>query len=233
MRHAPLLLGAILIFTFDVHAQVNPNYSLPEVSLLHDSDILAMNDVPAGTMLPLASASPSDAAGASSLGGRQFGPVGVFQTYTFQIYADYSFFRFYVASKPNLNENMNGLDFGFNYYPGAGWLGFEGQFAAEFGTLLHSSSKFAMALGGVRVRTSAPRNAEIWGHVLVGYTKFIPQTALGGQSAFAFEVGGGVDLGSHRSRFRIRLQGDLVGTRYFSTYQYSPRIAAGVVYNYR
>jgi hypothetical protein len=233
MRHAALLLGAILIFAFNVHGQVNPNYSLPEVSLVHDSDTLGMTALPAGALPPLASALPSDAPGSSSLGGGQMGPRGVFQIYSFQIYADYSFFRFYVASKPNLTVNMNGLDFGLNYFPGANWIGIEGQFAAQFGSLLHQGSKFAMALGGARARWAAPRGVEVWGHALVGYTKFIPQTALGGQNAFAFEVGGGVDLGSHRNRFRIRVGGDLVGTRYFSTYQYSPRISVGLVYNYR
>lgn len=231
MRNAPLLLWAILIFAFDVHAQVNPNYSLPQVSLLHDSDVLAMTTVPPGTTPSLTDPSPNDAAGSSALGG-QVGPYGVFQTYKFQIYAGYSFFRFYVASRPNLRENMNGVDFGLNYFPTANWFGVEGQFAAEFGSLLQHDSKFAMALGGGRARWAAPRGVEIWGHALVGYTHFIPQTALGGQNAFVFEAGGGVDLGSHRSRLRIRAEADVVGSRYFGTYQYSPRVAVGAVYNY-
>lgn len=233
MRHAPLLLGAILIFAFDVHAQVNPSYTLPQVSLVPDSQILVMTAVPPGTTLPPPSSSPNDAPGASALGGRQIGPRGVFQVYKFQIYAGYSFLRFYVASRPNLTENMNGLDFGMTYYPGPDWIGVETQFAAEFGSLLQHDSRFAVALGGARARTSATRGAEIWGHALVGYTHFIPQTALGGQGAFAFEVGAGVDLGPHRSRIRIRAEGDMLGTRYFGTYQYSPRIAVGAVYNYR
>jgi hypothetical protein len=54
----------------------------------------------------------------------------------------------------------------------------------------------------------------------------------GGQSAFAYEAGGGVDINIHHQRWAVRAQADLVGTRFFSTYQYSPKIAFGVVYRY-
>jgi hypothetical protein len=157
---------------------------------------------------------------------------GVFPSYPWELYAGYSFFRFYIASKPSVTENMNGLDFGIDYYPNSSWFGIEGQFFLELGSLFGQSSKFALVSGGPRLRWSAPRGVELWGHFLVGYTRFIPQTAFGGQNAFAFEAGGGADLGSRRSRFAIRLEGDLVETRYFSTFQSSPRFAAGVVYKY-
>jgi hypothetical protein len=245
MRQAPLLLGAIMILALNVQAQVNPNYSLPEVSLVQDAATPAVSpSVPGTALFASATTSIADEAptfagadpGAVSSGNaerQEVSPVGVFQNYILQFYGDYSFFRFYVASKPSLTENMNGLDFGIVYYPGPTWIGVETQFAAEFGSLLAHDSKYGMALGGARFRSSAPRQAQVWGHALVGYTKFIPQTALGGQNAFVFEVGGGVDIGSHRSRIAIRVEGDLVGTRYFSTYQYGPRIAAGLVYNYK
>jgi hypothetical protein len=231
MRHAALLLGAILIFALNVHAQVNTNYSLPGVSLIavpsmtpSEAALLALATAPAAPPDPLAD--PGAAAQ------RRPTVYGVFPDYYWRIYAGYSFFRFYIASKPSVTENMNGLDFGVVYYPNVSWLGIEGQFVGEYGGLYNHSSKFALGMGGVRFRWSAPRQAEVWGHALVGGSRFTPQTAFGGQGAFAYELGGGADLGSHRSRWAIRLEGDLVGTFYFSTYQYSPRFAAGVVFKY-
>jgi len=240
MKHAPFLLGAVLIFALNVRAQVNPNYSLPKVSLTQDT-ALSSSSLPSSGSTLLASSTLSgglfpestpNSLAASPADPQRPNVYGVFQNYSLQIYAGYSFFRFYISSKPSLTENMNGLDFGGVYYPHAGWIGVEGQFLIEFGSLFKDSSKLALLSGGARFRWSAPRGAEIWGHALVSHAKFLPQTALGGQTAFGFVVGAGADLGSHRSRFAIRVEGDLVGTRFFSTYQYSPRFAVGIVYKF-
>jgi hypothetical protein len=223
MRHAVLLVGATLILALSVHAQVNANYSLPELS-----------STPASTGTAWATAPPpfSDPVAVSEGTAQTPTVYGVFPDYYWRIYAGYSFFRFYIASKPSVTVNTNGLDLGIVYYPHVGWIGIEGQFVGEYGGLYGQSLKFGLGAGGVRFRWAAPRQAEVWGHFLVGGTKFIPQTAFGGQGAFAWEVGGGVDLGSHRSRWAIRAEGDLVATYYFSTYQYSPRFAGGIVFKY-
>jgi hypothetical protein len=157
---------------------------------------------------------------------------GVFQNYNWQAYIGYSFFRFYIASRPNTVENMNGLNLGIVYYPHGSWYAADGEFMGEFGSLYGNSSKFGMGAGGARFRWSAPRGLEVWGHGLVGGSRFVPQTAFGGQTAFTFEVGGGVDFTHLNSRFALRVQADLVGTRFFSTYQYSPKFALGIVYKY-
>lgn len=238
MRHAPVLLGAILVFALNLNAQVNPNYSLPQLSAADFGISPPSLITPPGTTdvalanTTLPAADPDSFAASSSEPQERPSVYGVFPTYAWRAYAGYSFFRFYIASKPNLTENMNGLDFGIAYYPHSAWYGVEGQFFLELGSLFGASSKFALVSGGPRFRWSAPRGAEVWGHALIGYTHFLPQTALGTQNAFAFEVGGGADLGSRRSRFAIRLEGDLVGTRYFGTYQFSPRFAGGIVYKY-
>jgi len=237
MRRALLLLGAILIFAFNAHAQINPNYSVPKVVFLQEgtlpASLVASSKISAPeNTSPTAFPSADPDSLAANGGQPQRTPTGVFQIYNWRIYAGYSFFRFYVSSKPDITENMNGFDLGMVFYPHSTWFGVEGQFFLEFGSLFGNSSKFALVSGGPRLRWSAPRGAEIWGHALFGYTHFLPQTALGGQDAFAFEVGGGADLGSHRSRFAIRVEGDVVGSRYFGTYQYSPRFAAGIVYKY-
>jgi len=231
MRRAVGLLAAILIFALHVDAQVNANDSLPATPpaaapTLPDSGtaLFALATLPAALPNPLA---------ADGGGTPQVPTVyGVFPDYYWRIYAGYSFFRFYIASKPSITKNMNGIDLGVVYYPHVGWIGVEGQFVGEWGSLFSQSSEFGLGAGGVRFRWSAPREAEVWGHALVGGARFVPQTSFGGQGAFAFQVGGGVDLGSHRRRFAIRMEGDLVGTRFFSTYQYGPRFAAGIVFKY-
>jgi hypothetical protein len=218
-----------VIFAWNAPAQVNTNYSLPNVALVPTV-------TPSGTTLFASTAAPSPFP--DPLASRGAAPdqtptvYGVFPDYYWRAYLGYSFFRFYITSKPDITKNTNGLDLGIVYYPHLGWIGIEGQFVGEYGGLFNNSLKFGFGGGGVRFRWSAPRQAEVWGHVLVGGTKFIPQTAFGSQGAFAWEVGGGVDLGSHRSRFAIRAEADMIATFFFSTYQYSPRFAGGIVYKY-
>ncbi len=93
---------------------------------------------------------------------------------------------------------MNGIDLGAVYYPGASWIGADGDILAEYGTFLNHSSKFTSYMGGARFRWQAPRGIELWAHGLAGFAKFLPQTALGGQTAFSYEAGGGMDLGAYR-----------------------------------
>jgi hypothetical protein len=73
---------------------------------------------------------------------------------------------------------------------------------------------------------------EVWGHVMGGYSHFKPETSFGADHAPAFEVGGGVDIAAHRGRLSYRVEADMVGTRYFSTYQYSPKVSVGVVFKF-
>jgi len=231
MRRTVVLLAAILIFALHAGAQFNTSDSLPEAPLT-PAPTFATSGTP---LFALATppALPSDPLAAGGGGTPQVPTVhGVFPDYYWRIYASYSFFRFYIASRPSITKNLNGIDLGVVYYPHLGWIGLEGQFVGEWGSLYKQSAEFGLGAGGVRFRWSAPREAEVFGHALVGGARFVPQTALGGQGAFAFEVGGGVDLGSHRRRYAVRLEGDLVGSRFFSTYQYSPRFAAGFVFKY-
>ena len=240
MRHTAVLLGAILIVAWGSHAQVNPNYSLPEVSSApaaapastqEVSPIFAVALPPAfgAAETPRAAVSPSS----DSDSAQQVPSVyGVFQNYNWQLYGGYSFIRLYISKKPSFVENMNGLDIGLVYYPKGWWIGVDGDFVGEFGTLIGDSSRYALALGGPRFRWSAPRGLEIWGHGMVGGAHLTPRTALGNEDSFAYEVGGGVDVGAHHRRISYRLEADMVGSRFFGTYQYSPRITAGVVFKY-
>jgi hypothetical protein len=155
---------------------------------------------------------------------------GVFKTYNWQAEAGYTFFRFYLV--PHRIVSMNGLNLGITYYPGGKWIGAEGEFLGTFGTLGSQGAKFASGMGGARFRWAAPRGLEVWGHALAGGAHFLPQTAFGGQSAFAYEAGVGVDVGGHERRFAYRAQLDMIGTHFFGTYQYSPRASIGIVFKY-
>jgi hypothetical protein len=127
---------------------------------------------------------------------------------------------------------MNGFDLGITYYPTSSWLGADGDVFAEFGSFSNRSSRFTDYLGGVRARWLGPRNLELWAHGLVGSAKFVPVTTSGGQTAFSYEAGGGVDLGIPHRRLAYRVQADMVGTRLFHTYQFSPKISFGVVFKF-
>jgi hypothetical protein len=48
----------------------------------------------------------------------------------------------------------------------------------------------------------------------------------------AYELGGGVDINSRNSRWAYRIGADAVGSRYFNTYQFSPKVSAGIVYKF-
>lgn len=156
---------------------------------------------------------------------------GVYQKYAWQAYVGYTFFRFYESSHPTLRENQNGVNWSIVRY-WKDWLGLDGEMSATYGTQGGQDSWFLFGGGGPRFRWSGPRGLELWGHALFGGTHFTPQTAFGPQEAFAYEVGGGVDIGGHYKRWAVRLSGDMIGSHYFSTYQFSPKFSAGFVFKF-
>lgn len=156
---------------------------------------------------------------------------GVFRTYRWQAYAGYTFFRFYETSHPTRNENQNGANWSIVYY-WKDWLGIDGEMSATHGHQNNEDSWFLFGGGGPRFRWSGPRGLELWGHALFGRSHFTPQTPFGPQEAFAYEVGGGVDIGGHYKRWAIRVSGDMIGSHYFSTYQFSPKISTGFVFKF-
>lgn len=182
----------------------------------------------ANTAAPLAiaaSADPNDPAAA------QVAPVyGVNIPYSWQLYGGYTFFHFYEV--PSLKNLENGFDIAVTYFPNAGWIGGEGDLMATFGSQSVYTSKFALASGGARARWSGPSNTQFWLHGLVGGAHFVPQTIYGGQNAFGYILGGGVDVTRNRRRIAYRLEVDAVGTRFFNSYQFSPKISVGIVFKF-
>jgi hypothetical protein len=239
MKQTAFLFTAILLLAASAGAQANSDNSLPlapappeaaGAAALGAPSLFAMNAAPTLTATSGLGAEASSALGSNSTDQQVPSVYGVFQNYNWQATAGYTFFRFYVL--PHVNSNMNGLNLGLVYYPGGHWYAADGEFIGAWGSVDGKGTKYVQGMGGGRARWEAPRGIEVWGHVLVGGTHFLPQTTFGGQGAFAYEVGGGVDLNLHQRRIAYRVSANMVGTRYFGTYQYSPNVSVGVVFKF-
>jgi hypothetical protein len=242
MKRTAFVFGSILLFAVSAGAQADSGSPLqvttpaaqstaPTTDATYAFAPATASPFGAAFNASASAASASSSATSSDSAAQGPGVQSVFQTYNWQAYAGYTFFRFYVA--PQFTDNMNGLNLGLVYYPGGKWFAPDGEFMALWGrSVAGNTSKFVAGMGGGRVRWSAPHNLEVWGHGLVGISNLLPQTALGNQSAFVYELGAGVDLNVLNSHWAVRVAGDMLGTHYFNTYQYSPKISAGVVFRY-
>jgi hypothetical protein len=241
MRYISSLFAVLLLSAFVAGAQTDPRkFPLFGTSLSTSTDGSAAGTpatapptlnlfTPAISVSTLSTGTPS--AGASSTAEPAVPQVvtGVFENYSWQVAGGYTFIRFYEL--PAVTQNMNGFNFSLVYYF-KGWIGADGEFAAAFGSQSGVAAHYLFGGGGPRFRWSAPRGLEVWGHGLLGHTHFTPQTADGPQGAFAYELGAGVDINAHHQRWAYRIEGDVIGSHYFGTYQFSPKISAGLVFKF-
>jgi hypothetical protein len=248
MRYISVLVGIILFVAFGASAQ----QSLVEPALLSPNPdaTIAMPAAPSGSPFTLASPNldasirtpglsaqnlfiPSVFAGPAILppppAGEPQAIPGVFENYSWQAYVGYTFVRFYEL--PDVAENQNGVNGGVTWFYND-WLGVDVEALGVHGTLAGASSWTIFVGVGPRVRMWAGRNIEVFGHTLIGGAAFWPDTPYGSQGAFGYELGGGVDLRPHRSKFALRLEGDVLGTRFFQSNQWSPKVSAGIVYKF-
>jgi hypothetical protein len=241
MRHSAVLFIFVFFASLSATAQtsVSPSLSLaPSLSLdpapasstgIRLTPFAPLPDAPLAPASGFGSAAASSAPLSLSLAPAPPQDVtSVFQTYSWQIYLGYTFFRFYEL--PSINENMNGFDINMVYYF-KNWVGAEGDLSIEHATQAGVGSWFAFGGGGPRFRWSARRGLEVWAHALVGYSHFTPQTPFGNQHAIAYTFGGGVDL-PFKPRWSLRVGADAVGSQYFSTHQWSPKASVGVVFKF-
>lgn len=206
-------------------------------SLVFASGAAAQSVTPASYIAASLTAAPSSASGPPASAALPSDPpssvhepvYGVLQDLDFQVYGGFTYFRFYEL--PGVTGNLAGLNVSLAYYPHAGHLGADGEFAVGFASQ-NGNTTLGMGMGGGRFRISAPRYTEVWVHALAGGAHFIPKTPYGSESAFAFEAGGGVDWAPHGERLAFRVQGDLLGTYFFGTHQYGPKISIGVAYKF-
>ncbi|HVB86321.1 MAG TPA: hypothetical protein VNK23_06605 [Candidatus Dormibacteraeota bacterium] len=231
MRQAAMLFGVVLLFAFGAGAQSSAT-SLPP---LPDSATVEAAAAPGPQLFAMA----SPEAAAEPLGfGHKFLPgvggnqpiYGVMPDYNWQVYAGFSYTRFYEA--PGTAANLAGFDFAVAYFPHIRWIAGEGDISATFGSQSGQSADLVTAMGGVKLRWPAESGTSFWAHGLAGTADLSPKTVYGGQHAFSYEFGAGADLAPRRSRVSYRVEADIVATFFFGTYQYSPKITAGVVYRF-
>jgi hypothetical protein len=225
MRHAALLIGSILFIAVNAGAQVNvanTGDSFLQVSLAPPENSFSLPVLPA---TPAAITATPAAPTSVNADPPQY-VQSVYETYRWQAYVGYEYVRFYEV--PNITVNTNGFMYSLVYYL-KDWFALDGELNATHLHELGTGGWLLVGGGGPRFRWSGPRGVELWGHAMGGYSHFTPQTAFGDEHAPAFEVGGGVDINTSHRRFAYRAEADMVGTRYFGTYQYSPKVSVGLV----
>ncbi len=236
MKCSAVVLGVVLLAATvsgqtnskDLQLPAAPGSAAATVALSEPAQPLNLlaDAAPGGaiSLAPLALSAPADPEPME-------GPpvITALPAYEWELYAGYSFFNFYEV--PNVTNLENGFDVAATFYPGGGWIGAEGDLQATFGHQLGCTSKFVLGSGGLRLRWAGPRGMQFFLHGLAGGAHYFPQTAYGGPNAFGYEAGGGVDV-AHGRRMALRGEVDAVGTRFFGTYQYSPKVSLGIVFKF-
>jgi hypothetical protein len=154
---------------------------------------------------------------------------GVFEKYDTDVSVGYTFMRFYEVPGDTLNGN------GFNVsgvYWYRDWWGPDGEFFATYSSQPGVNSWVAIGAGGVRVRKVLDRGLDVWAHGLIGGAHLDPKSPYGGQGAPCAILGVGADLNAHHRHVAYRVAVDAVGTRFFGTYQLSPKVSVGVVFKF-
>ena len=154
---------------------------------------------------------------------------GVFEKYSYDAYAGYTFFRFYEV--PGITSNMNGFNGSFVYWY-RDRIGVDSEVFATYGSQPGINSWLTLGGIGPRVRWIKPKGIDLWAHALFGGGYMTPKTPYGGQGTVAGVIGAGVDLNGHHRHMAIRLAVDGIGTHFFGTFQFSPKVSAGIVYKF-
>jgi hypothetical protein len=135
--------------------------------------------------------------------------------------------------------NTNGLNVTFTRFVN-NWLGVEAQVGFGFGNTgattapPNLNAKSLMAGGGPRLAWRGHGRIETWAHGNIGIERFrFSQTAgvLGANHALAGVAGGGIDF-RLTSRTSFRVEGDWMGSRFFSMNQRSFQAVTGIVINF-
>jgi hypothetical protein len=108
----------------------------------------------------------------------------------------------------------------------------EGLIDGGVGSQNGQTAKSVFSGGGLRYRIPGPRALELWIHADAGVAHFSPTTTFGGDAAFGYELGGGVDFNAHHQKLAYRFGADLLGSTFYGTYQISPKLSAGIVYKF-
>jgi Outer membrane protein beta-barrel domain len=220
------VLAAILLFSvsgvraqsMQAPIQASPYFLVPAAP----NFFAAATPAPAALALSAASApAPAPAPAPQSV-------QGVFPSQYWQLYIGYSYLRFYEV--PGTTVNASGVQASMAYNL-KDWLAAEGEVNGGVAKQSGVSSKLLFAGAGLRAKYNISRGYDVWVHAVGGGAHLTPETSYGGENALAYEFGAGADLNMTR-HLSYRAELDLLGTRYFSTYQVSPRLSGGLVYNF-
>jgi len=222
MRRAATLCGMILILAFGASAQIRPGSSL----FLGSQFPALAAAVPSPNPEAFAVAAPEPIPAPAE----PQGIYGVVQNFNFQVYGGFTYMHFYEL--PGTTGNLDGFNVSAAYYPHGGHLGLDGEFVAAFAPQNGVSTTLDAGMGGARFRVWNHHGGELWAHALVGAAHFVPQTPYGTENALAIEAGGGLDVAPRNGRLGYRVEADVLGTYFFGTYQYSPKISVGLVYKF-
>jgi hypothetical protein len=233
MKYSSILFGSLLCLTFSTAAQTN----FAQVSLA----------APAFGVTPAVAAGPAAVAGMvsaqpapESAFGAPFAPLspaepppqgvqGVFEKYSYDAYIGYTFFRFYEV--PGINSNMDGFNGSFVYWY-RDRIGIDSEVFATYGSQPGQNSWLTTGGIGPRIRWIKPKGIDLWAHALFGGSYITPATPYGGQGSVTGVFGAGADLNGHHRHMAIRVAVDGVATHFFGTFQFSPKVSAGIAYKF-
>src|ERR1700682_5154637 len=163
-------------------------------------------------------------------------PRTAYELTNWQVSLGYQFNRINLTGSP---FDTNGLNSSFVRYFGK-WIGAEAQLGLGFGNTgattfpPNLTAKSLFAGGGPRLVLRGHGRIEPWAHAIIGIEHFrFSQTSgvLGNNTALAGVAGGGIDFRLD-PRTSLRVEGDWLGTRFFSVNQRSFQVVTGLVFNF-
>lgn len=154
---------------------------------------------------------------------------GVFPDYYWQASVGFTYTRFYEV--PGTIVTTAGFNASMAYFLKP-WIAGEGVVDAGVGKQLGQSVQSVFTGGGLRLSASQNDSLNVWIHGDAGEARFSPKTSFGGENAFGYEAGAGVDISPRHHKLAYRLGIDVLGTSFFGTYQLSPKVSAGIVYKF-
>src|SRR5271163_1921873 len=157
MKYISVLLGGLLLVAVNAGAQTNfgDSVSLAAPSFMTYAVTPATPATPAANP-PAVFAAPAFASPAAPAfpAAMPQDVQGVFNKYSWDLYAGYTFFRFYEV--PGTISNMNGVNASAVYWY-RDWIGFDGEVSATYGSQPGQNSWVVFAGGGPRLRWVGPK----------------------------------------------------------------------------
>src|SRR5271154_3405464 len=194
MKYISVLLGGLLLVAVNAGAQTNfgDSVSLAAPSFMTYA-VTPATPAPPAANPPAVFAAPALATPAAPAipAALPQDVQGVFNKYSWDVYAGYTFYRYYEV--PGVVSNMNGGNISAVYYY-RDWLGADAELMAVYGSQPGQNSWLVFGGIGPRVRYVGPKGIDLWAHIMIGGMFIDPQTPYGGQGALAGLGGGGAGL---------------------------------------